>query len=182
MIIKIRECKSKGIQYTIRSACLNDAKELSSLRVQLDGETENFDREKGEAFIDTSGFEEMIRKDTESERHLFLVAVIGSRIVGFSRCAGYDLARFIHKVEFGVGVLKEYWGYGIGRNLLRASISWADANGIKKMSLSVIETNDRAIRLYQDYGFEIEGILKKDRILADGNYNNTLIMGRFNEN
>ncbi len=65
MIINNREYKSKGIQYTIRSACLND-----------------------------------------------------------------DLARFIHKVEFGVGVLKEYWGYGIGRSLLCESISWADANGI----------------------------------------------------
>lgn len=29
------------------------------------------------------------------------------------------LKRFSHKVEFGVCVLKEYWGYGIGKNLLK---------------------------------------------------------------
>jgi ribosomal protein S18 acetylase RimI-like enzyme len=44
----------------------------------------------------------------------------------------------------------------------------------------VLETNDKAIRLYQNYGFEVEGVLKKDKLLSDGNYYNTIVMGRFN--
>ncbi|MBY0599501.1 GNAT family N-acetyltransferase [Bacillus bingmayongensis] len=180
MIINKQEFYVNGMRYTVRSALEKDAKDLSDLRLQIDGETENMDREKGEAFIDIPGFEEIIQTDTESPRNLFLVAVVNERIVGFSRCEGVYLKRFSHKVEFGVCVLKEFWGHGIGKNLLQESICWADANGITKIALNVLETNDKAITLYKKLGFEIEGVLKNDKRLANGKYYNTIIMGRFN--
>ncbi|WP_144555760.1 GNAT family N-acetyltransferase [Bacillus sp. X1(2014)] len=169
------------LRYIIRSAEETDAKNLSEVRLQIDGETENLDREKGEAFIDELGFKRIIKEDTESNSNLFLVVEVNDRIVGFSRCEGSKLKRFAHKVEFGVCILKEFWGYAIGRNLLQESIQWADSNGIKKISLAVLETNDKAIMLYEKLGFEVEGILKKDKILSDGNYYNTILMGRLNE-
>ncbi|MDN4072867.1 GNAT family N-acetyltransferase [Fictibacillus terranigra] len=172
----------RNLRYIIRSAKEKDAKNMSEVRVQIDGETENMDREKGEAYIDESGFKQIINDDTESVSNLFLVAEVNERIVGFSRCEGNKLKRSSHKVEFGVCVLKEYWGYGIGKNLLKESIHWADSNEIKKITLSVLETNDKAIELYKRYGFEVEGILKKDKILTDGNYYNTILMGRFDRN
>lgn len=181
MIIEDIEYKIKHLHYIIRSAKKKDAKYLSEIRLQIDGETENLDREQGEAFIDESGFKQIIQRDTESTRNLFLVAEVDGRIVGFSRCEGNELKRTIHKVEFGVCVLKEFWGYGIGRNLLEESIQWADSNGIKKIALNVLETNEKAIELYQQFGFEVEGILKKDKFLSDGKYYNTIVMGRFND-
>lgn len=181
MIINKQEFNINGLNYTIRSAIDKDANDLSDLRVQIDGETENMDREKGEAFIDTAGFEQIIKTDTESLRNIFLVASVDKRIIGYSRCEGSDLKRSTHKVEFGVGVLKDYWGYGIGKNLLKESISWADSIGIKKMTLNVLETNEKAIRLYSKLGFVIEGKLKNDKILSDGKYYSTIIMGRFND-
>lgn len=179
MIINQQEFYINGLRYTIRSATISDAQALSDLRLQLDGETENFDREQGEAFIDTSGFEQMIRIDTESPSNICLVAVVDNRIIGFSRCEGLALKRLAHKVEFGVGVLKEFWGYGIGKNLLQVSIDWADANNIKKIALQVLETNDKARRLYEKLGFTVEGILKNDKRLSDGKYYHTIIMGRW---
>ncbi|WP_025848906.1 GNAT family N-acetyltransferase [Paenibacillus ehimensis] len=181
MLANSQQFTINGLNYTIRSAIEKDAKLLTEVRLQIDGETENMDREKGEAFIDPAGFEQIIKTDTEKPRNLFLVAAVQDRIVGFSRCEGVYLNRFSHKVEFGVCVLKEFWGYGIGTNLLKASMAWADSNGIKKMTLNVLETNDKAIELYKRLGFEVEGILKKDKILSDGNYYNTIVMGRFNE-
>ena len=47
MIIDEQHYRVKGMQYTIRSAMDKDAETLCSLRVQLDGETENMDREAG---------------------------------------------------------------------------------------------------------------------------------------
>lgn len=181
MIMNNQEFYVNGLHYTIRSAIEKDAKDLSELRLQIDGETENLDRQKGEAIIDIPGFEHIIKTDSEQPRNLFLVAAVHDRIVGFSRCEGIYLNRFSHKVEFGVCVLKNFWGYGIGKNLLKQSVSWADANGIKKMALNVLETNGKAIELYKRFGFGIEGILKNDKILADGNYYNTIVMGRFHE-
>jgi len=178
MIIDKQEFEINGVNYIVRSADERDAKELSELRLQIDGETENLDRESGEAFIDVLGFEQLIQTDSANPRNLFLVAQVDDRIVGFSRCQGNSLKRMVHKVEFGVCILKEFWGCGIGNNLLKTSIDWADSSGITKINLSVLQTNDKAIRLYQKLGFEIEGVLKNDKILSDGNYYNTIMMGR----
>ncbi|RDZ13455.1 GNAT family N-acetyltransferase [Priestia megaterium] len=179
MVINQQIYKVKGLQYIIRSAATTDADELSHLRVQLDGETENLDREPGEGYMNKGDFEELISRDTESKRNLFLVAVVHNEIVGFSRCEGNELKRFAHKVEFGVCVAKEFWGYGIGKGLLQQSILWADRAGIKKVTLNVLETNRKAVRLYEHLGFEVEGVLKNDKLLSDGKYYHMLVMGRF---
>ncbi|HDX9590086.1 TPA: GNAT family N-acetyltransferase [Bacillus pseudomycoides] len=179
MKISPKEFYSRNIRYMIRSAEEEDAKKLSEVRVQIDGETENLDREKGEAYIDEAGFKKIIKEDTDSVSNLFLVAEVSGRIVGFSRCEGNKLKRTSHKVEFGVCVLQEYWGYGIGKNFLIESINWADSHEIKKITLNVLETNEKAKDLYERYGFEVEGILKNDKVLSDGNYYHTILMGRF---
>jgi len=178
MRVDSKEIQTQNLKYIIRSATEKDAKSLSVVRLQIDGETENLDREKGEALLDETGFELLIKKDTENSKNLFLVAEVNGEIAGFSRCEGNHLKRTAHKVEFGVGVLKEYWGFGIGKNLLIESIKWADTNEIKKITLSVLETNKNAIELYRKHGFEVEGILKNDKYLSDGNYYNTIVMGR----
>ena len=181
MIIKGQEFHINGLTYTVRSAVQTDAEQLSEIRVQIDGETENMDREAGEGFIDKIGFQKIIKTDSEEMKNLFLVAEVHNRIVGFSRCEGSDLTRLSHKVEFGVCILKEYWGYGIGKNLLQKSIKWADENEVKKISLQVLEKNEKAIQLYKKLGLEVEGILKNDKKLSDGKYYNTVVMGRFTD-
>ncbi len=50
---------------------------------------------------------------------------------------------------------------------------------MKKISLQVLETNEKAINLYKKLGFEVEGVLKNDKRLLDGKYYNTVVMGRF---
>ncbi|WML42782.1 GNAT family N-acetyltransferase [Neobacillus sp. PS3-40] len=181
MRVNPTEFHINNLIYIIRSAIQKDAKALSEVRLQIDGETENLDREKGEAFIDEFGFNQIIKEDTESFNSLFLVAEINGRIVGFIRGAGNKLKRMSHRVEFGIGVLKEYWGYGIGKNLLKELIHWADSSGIRKITLHVLETNDKAKKLYENHGFQVEGILKEDKFLSDGNYYNTIVMGRIND-
>ncbi|MBO8157166.1 MAG: GNAT family N-acetyltransferase [Bacillaceae bacterium] len=181
MKVNPKEFYIHDLRYVIRSAQEEDANNLSEVRLQIDGETENLDREQGEGYIDEIGFKQLIKDDTNSSNNLFLVAEVNGRIAGFSRCEGTQLKRMAHKVEFGVCVLKEFWGYGIGKNLLKESIDWADSTGIKKITLNVLETNEKAIMLYKKYGFEVEGILKKDKLLSDGKFYNTIIMGRFNE-
>lgn len=180
MIIHKREFSVKGLSYNIRSASHDDASDLSEVRLQIDGETENMDRESGEAFIDQSGFEDIIKSDSEHPRTIFLVVEVEDRIVGFLRCVGNDLMRTKHRVEFGVCILKDYWGYGMGKNLLKETIAWADSTGIKKINLNVLATNETAIELYKSFGFEIEGVLKNDKLLSDGNFYNTIVMGRIN--
>lgn len=172
------EYEVNHIRYIIRSAKEIDAQSLSEVRLQIDGETEYLDREKGEGYLDELAFKRLIANDTLSERNIFLVAEVNEEIVGFSRCEGHTLRRSSHKVEFGVCVLKAYWGYGIGRNLLKEAVHWADSNAVKKITLQVLETNVKAIELYKRFGFEVEGVLRNDKFLSDGKYYSTLVMGR----
>ncbi|MGG0205947.1 N-acetyltransferase family protein [Bacillus mycoides] len=181
MIIKGQEFHINGLTYTVRSAVQTDAEQLSEIRVQIDGETENMDREAGEGFIDKIGFQKIVKTDSEEMKNLFLVVEVHNRIVGFSRCEGSNLKRLSHKVEFGVCILREFWGYGMGKSLLQQSIQWADENEVKKISLQVLETNEKAIQLYKKLGLEVEGILKNDKKLSDGKYYNTVVMGRFTD-
>lgn len=181
MIIKRQEFHINGLTYTVRSAVQTDAEQLSEIRVQIDGETENMDREAGEGFIDKIGFQKIVKTDSEEMKNLFLVVEVHNRIVGFSRCEGSNLKRLSHKVEFGVCILREFWGYGMGKSLFQQSIQWADENEVKKISLQVLETNEKAIKLYKKLGLEVEGILKNDKKLSDGKYYNTVVMGRFTD-
>lgn len=180
MRIESKEYEVKGLHYTVRTARAEDAEQLSALRVSFDSETEYFDREPGEAFIDVPGFVALIQDDTESRRNIFLVCENQGRIIGYSRCQGNELKRCAHKAEFGVGVLREFWGYRIGGYLLQESITWADNSGILRLTLNVLETNEPAIRLYTKLGFQMEGILHKDKLLSDGKYYNTIMMARLN--
>jgi len=165
--------------FTIRFAEEKDAASLSKIRLQIDGETENMDREQGEGFLDEAAFKSVIAADTAANNSLFLIAETeDGRLVGYSRCQGGNFKRTSHRAEFGVCVVKEFWGYGIGSLLLKSSIKWADSIPLKKLSLNVLETNHIAVNLYTKHGFEIEGILKNDKQLADGQFYSTLVMGR----
>lgn len=83
MIISEKIFTVRGLTYHIRSASMADAKQLSALRLKIDGETEYLDREPGEAFLDEKAFVALIEEDTKQSRHLFLVAAIEGKIVGF---------------------------------------------------------------------------------------------------
>jgi GNAT superfamily N-acetyltransferase len=167
-----------GLDYTIRSAVESDAAHLPQLRVMIDGETENMDREAGENLLSEADCSQQIKEDAEAPNHLFLIASVNNVPVGFARCEGSSLKRLAHKVEFGVCIRKDYWGHQIGKNLLASAIAWVDLNGIRRMELSVLETNKKAILLYMDMGFKVEGVLRNDKLLSDGNFYDTIVMGR----
>ena len=58
-----------------------------------------------------------------------------------------------HRAEFGVNVLKEYWGLGIGRALMEACIQCAREAGYVQLELEVVADNERAVSMYKRAGF-----------------------------
>jgi RimJ/RimL family protein N-acetyltransferase len=178
MLIENKKIEGKSLPWLLRCPTKYDAIELSKLRVKIDGETENLDRESGEGLLTPEDFEKLIYEDGVAEKNIFLVSEVENKIIGFTRLEGSKLSRFRHKAEFGICISKEYWGHGIGKVLLENALMLADAVGIEKISLTVLQTNIKAIQLYKRYGFVEEGLLIKDRIHKDGNYYNTVIMGR----
>ena len=63
-----------------------------------------------------------------------------------------------HVADLGLMVDARHRRQGIGRALLKASVEWARAAGIRKLELHVFPWNAGAIALYEDFGFVREGL------------------------
>ena len=100
------------------------------------------------------------------------VADVEGRIVGMASLEGDGVA------ELGMLVAKDWRGKGIGKLLMEALIEWARAVGAHKISLQVWPHNDAAVRLYERFGFEREGYLRKHYRRRSGELWDTIIMGR----
>ncbi|MEP7085209.1 MAG: GNAT family N-acetyltransferase [Betaproteobacteria bacterium] len=83
-----------------------------------------------------------------------------------------------HAMMLGISVAGHAQRKGVGTALMRALCDYADGwAGILRIELTVFEDNQRAIALYQKFGFEIEG---RHRAFAmrDGQYADALTMAR----
>ena len=63
-----------------------------------------------------------------------------------------------HVADLGLMVAAEYRRQGIGRTLLTTAVKWASSAGIRKLELHVFPWNEPAIRLYESFGFDREGM------------------------
>jgi RimJ/RimL family protein N-acetyltransferase len=79
--------------------------------------------------------------------------------------------------EFGVSILKEYWGNGIGTELIKYLIEWSKQSGlIRKINLIVRDDNFSAIHVYKKLGFTQEGIISRN-LQINGKFYDALFMG-----
>ncbi|HYZ29672.1 MAG TPA: GNAT family N-acetyltransferase, partial [Thermoleophilaceae bacterium] len=62
----------------------------------------------------------------------------------------------------GLAVDPRFEGRGIGRALMEALIELARRRGGRRMTLRVFAANERARRLYERLGFEVEGVLRDE--------------------
>ncbi len=97
---------------------------------------------------------EFLKKKTESEREIELIAEVDDRVIA---CAGIEAVgskdKVKHRAEFGISVDKEYWGIGIGSALMNACILCAKKAGYSQLELTVVSDNQRAVSMYRKAGF-----------------------------
>jgi putative acetyltransferase len=80
-----------------------------------------------------------------------------------------------HVADLGLMVAAEYRHRGIGRSLLHTAVEWARAADIRKLELHVFPWNKPAIRLYERFGFEREGV-RRGHYSRDGADVDALLM------
>ena len=108
---------------------------------------------------------------------VMLIALTDGQVVG---CLTAELERhpqLCHACEFGMGVLKEQRGEGIGAALVESLIDWAKSKGLRRIQLSVFARNTGAIRLYRRLGFVVEGT-KREAIQIGDQYEDLVEMAR----
>lgn len=67
-----------------------------------------------------------------------------------------------HRGIFGIFVRDDYQGRGLGTLMTELMIEIARLKGLRKISLDVFTSNERAIRVYEKCGFETEGLMKEE--------------------
>jgi RimJ/RimL family protein N-acetyltransferase len=153
---------------TVRNATLDDLDELMAQRRAVAGEGRwigaelPLDEER-----DRSTFHASI------ERGTLFVAELDGEIVGM---IGLNPERY-GVVDLGMQVVDGHRGQGIGSTLLERGIEWARASGAHKMALQHWPHNDSARALYEKYGFEQEGYLRRQYPRKNGEIWDAVVMG-----
>jgi RimJ/RimL family protein N-acetyltransferase len=101
----------------------------------------------------------------------WFVAEVDGEIVGSASIQGLGVA------HLGMQVARSHRGRGIGSSLLVASIGWARKAGAHKVALEVWPHNEAAITLYEKFGFEREGYLRKHWRRRSGELWDSVVMG-----
>lgn len=138
----------------LRSARAEDAQTVIDQFVRTHGETDFLLSYPDEASFTPEQESEFLARKEADPRELELCAVVDGRIVG---TAGLEsLGRFDkvrHRAEFGISVLRAYWGMGIGRVLTEACIACAREAGYAQLELDAVADNAAALALYRSLGF-----------------------------
>ncbi|HYT59144.1 MAG TPA: GNAT family N-acetyltransferase [Haliangiales bacterium] len=103
------------------------------------------------------------------------VALDGQSVVGWCDVFPNEKEGFTHTGRLGMGVLREYRGQGIGRQLAMKAIERSKEIGLERIELDVYASNKPAIALYESLGFALEGVKKKGR-KVDGLYDDVIQM------
>lgn len=161
----------------IREATSEDAEEMLSYLEKVASETDFLTFGPGEFLLTPDQERNTLDSFSLRDNALYLVAEIDGKIVGSLNFSGGSRPRTAHTGEFGISVLKTYWGQHIGKVLLKTLIAWAHQfHMIRKINLRVREDNDRAIRLYTSTGFIQEGIIRRD-VCINGKFYDSIVMG-----
>ena len=143
-----------GKEFVIRNADKNDGKEMLEVFIKTHKETNNLLTLPEEITFTAEQEASYLEEKANSENEIEIVAVVDGKTVG---SAGIEQAgKYIktrHRAEFGISILKEYWGLGIGKALTRACIDCAKSAGYEQLELEVVDDNESALNLYQKMGF-----------------------------
>lgn len=113
-----------------------------------------------------------------SPRELFHVAVDAVRgIVGFQSLDLWSplLSSMTHVGQVGTFLLPEWRGLGVGRQLWKATESFARGAGYRKLAIQVRASNTAAQGFYQHLGFHECGRLTR-QVIVDGVEDDEVLM------
>ena len=105
----------------------------------------SFDAEKEAAFLE---------EKTASANEIEIVAFVDGEVAGTAgiKAVGSKY-KLRHRSEFGISILRKYWGLGLGRALTQACIQMAREAGYAQLELTAVAENARAVELYKKAGF-----------------------------
>ncbi len=154
-MITYRAIKLKdGRECVLRNAEPEDAEDFLTYFDISHGETEFLTTYPDETEHNESIVSVRLKSQKESEHNIEIVAIVEGKLIG---SAGIhmiqDRDKTRHRAEFGITVMKDYWGLGIGNELMSMCVEAAKEAGYLQLELDVVADNEAAQNLYKKHGF-----------------------------
>ncbi len=161
----------------IRPVEPEDAEAVLDYINRVTAETDYLSMQSGELDWPVEKERQFIEDHRKADNKLALAAEVDGRIVGVLGFTGDDKSRMRHIGELGITVRQEFWGLGLGTGMMAYLVDWARASRVvRKINLRVRTDNDRAIRLYERFGFVREGTIRRQFLVA-GTFHDAYLMG-----
>lgn len=168
---------SNGQVLVIRKAVIQDAPRMIQYLERIAQDTEFLTFGPGELTLSVIEEEKLIEESCNGRNKVTFVAEVENEIIGCLNFRGGPRPRNEHAGEFGVSVLKDYWGQGIGSTMIEEMIEWAKvSNVVRKINLLVRIDNIRAIHIYEKLEFMREGVISRG-VFISGQFYDYLHMG-----
>ncbi len=119
---------------------------------------------------------QVIKDKTADNNSAFLVCEVDGIVTGTCDISWRTQRKVKHRASIGIGLLKEYWGLGIGTKMFEVMLGIARERGVTQVELDYVEGNTRARALYEKLGFRISGVIPDAIKLDDNTYLNEYSM------
>lgn len=168
------------MKFSIRPIRLSDAEGIAALRCQP--EIAQWTLSLPSTRV--ARMEEFI-KGLDANSHTFVAVTTlpggSEKVIGVAGLATEKNPRLRHCGGIGIMVDKDCWGVGVGSALMEKLLDMAD-NWLMllRVELTVYADNERAIHLYEKYGFVKEGVKRKAAISC-GQYKDEILMARIKD-
>lgn len=184
MILALCDTQIKGehwygerIKHCLSGTEVEDAKKIVDFYNYVGGETTYLSFEKDEYPMDEEAQKGDIISTKEHPASIMILAMDGDEIAGIGTIHSGNKLKARHQGELGIVVAKKYQKFGIGSEIIRQLIDFCKGNGITTIiQLDTRKDNEVAVKLYEKFGFEIEGCLKNTTLL-NGVYYDLYVMG-----
>lgn len=144
--------------FIIENARPEDAAAILEYLKIVGGETDNLNMGAEGMPITVEEEEAFLRSMLDSSDGAMYAAKADGEIIGIANVSRMK-RRMSHRASIGVSVRRCAWHGGVGSALMAALIAFARKNGIEQLELKVRFDNDRAIRLYERFGFAKVGTI-----------------------
>lgn len=177
MIFEERTFDINGKELVMRAPREEDAEMLRHYIKKACGETRFLMAEGDEMDLSLEEELEFINSHRDSKSGMLILGFLDGEHVGncsFEKVSGSR--RYAHRVSVGIALLQKFTGQGVGKTMFGAMLEEIEKLGIEQAELIVIEGNDRAKHMYENFGFKETGRRPKANKYDDGTYADDIFM------
>lgn len=144
--------------FIIENVRPEDAAAILEYLKAVGGETDNLNMGAEGLPTTVENEEAFLRSMIGSPDGVMYTAKEDGEIIGIAHVSRLK-RRMSHRASIGVSVRRCAWHRGVGTALMDKLVAFSRNNGIEQLELEVRSDNERAIRLYEKFGFTKVGTI-----------------------